>query len=151
MRNTILAATLAALAAPAASQQIDTMVLENTLPLENVPAARDWLRAFHADVAAHAESGAMSPEEICSFDGWTALLDGFDQETATARIDFVFQPAMPIDYSLRGWLTRAVGAEEATARMADWATLGITQVQTMSPGPAVVTAAPPQSCAALLE
>lgn len=151
MRKTILAAALAAFAAPAAAQQVDTMVLENTLPLENLPAALDWLRAFDADVAAHAESGGMTPEEVCAFDGWTALLDGFDQETATAKIDFIFQPAMQIDYSLEGWLTRAIGAEQAEARMADWTALEITQVQTMSPGPAVVSAAPPESCAGLLE
>jgi hypothetical protein len=151
MRKTILAAALAALGAPAAAQQTETMVLENTLPLENVPAARDWIRAFHADVAAHADGGGMTPEEVCAFDGWTALLGGLDQETATATIDFIFQPVMPIDYSLEGWLTRAVGEEEATARMADWAALEITQARTMSPGPAVVSAAPPESCAGLLQ
>ena len=151
MRKTVLAAALAAFAAPAAARQTETMVLENTLPLENVPAAIDWVRAFHADVAAHADSGGMTPEEVCAFDGWTALLDGFDQETATATIDFIFQPVMPIDYGLEGWLTRAVGAEDAAARMAEWDALEITQARTMSPGPAVVSAAPPESCAGLLE
>lgn len=151
MRKTMLAVALAAVAAPAAAQKVDTMVLVNTLPLENLPAALDWLRAFHADVASHAESGGMTPEEICAFDGWTALLDGFDQQNATAKIDFIFQPAMQIDYSLAGWLTRAVGAEQAAARMADWTALGIAQVQTLSPGPAVISSAPPESCDGLLE
>lgn len=149
MRKTILAVALAAVAAPAAAQQIDTMVLENELPLENVPAALDWVRAFHADVAAFASDGGMTPEEVCAFEGWTALLDGFDQENATATLDFVFQPVMEIGYSLEGWLIRAVGAEDAAARMAEWDALEISQVMTMSPSPAVVSAAPPESCAGL--
>lgn len=113
---------LAPASAPRAQDGLPAIVMFVTYEVapEDRAAFNAWIAEFRAVVEARIDAGRLDPVDVCAYRSWRVL--GPDAAGLSADYIFVFDPVVPVaQYLLRHWLALALGPEEGTARMAEFA------------------------------
>ncbi len=86
---------------------------------ENREAFIGWIADFRTAVEKLIGEGRLSPTDLCAYKSWRVL--GPDAAGLNEDFVFVFEPVIPIaNYSIRYYLTQALGDAETATRMMEF-------------------------------